>query len=91
MMVEDYLDVMNNPNISPEVKGVIQKLTDDIAIMANDASSDFEGLINDSLDPVKGDKAYQDFSTYRASKITHFDSALICATGKYKDINNICK
>ncbi|MEW5820105.1 MAG: hypothetical protein AB1782_07920 [Cyanobacteriota bacterium] len=86
----DQLDVvMNDQSIPDSMKGIIQELTWDI----DQVGTGFAAITApNSWDTAEDNdfSAFGDLKNYNASKITNFDSALICASGKGKDTGNQC-
>lgn len=98
------LDVVKNQaGLSDNIKGVIQELYWDIGTIGEDFKNSIQyslmGQGNPFYDPLTGKNTtggncptspVDDFKNYSASKISHFDSSLICASGKYVDNNTSC-
>jgi hypothetical protein len=82
----DYRNsVINNSELPPSVRGVVDELTWNIKQMASDYHKIFD---TDHYD--EKDDNLEQYDDYNASSITHFDSALICASGKFTDEGKKC-
>lgn len=104
VIVDQFDTIINNPSIDDSVKGVIKELYWDIGTVSEDFDNNLGFLyINNSgpaehFDPLtgklthvsSGSDPFTDFENYSASKITHFDSSLICASGKGTDTGVEC-
>lgn len=97
--------IKEDSTISPNIKGLINELSWDIGVLgedfANNAFFITGGETNWFHDPIKVEEtdpitvtnfstALNMYESYNASKITNFDSALICASGKYNVENQAC-
>ena len=75
-------DFQNNVEfLSPSFFGDINKLAD---------NTFFDPLTSKETKYNSPSDAVDNFSNYNASKVTHFDSALICAAGQNKDSGTKC-
>ena len=70
-------------------EGNTQALFDNTADQGNCYIQSFD-IITGEWYTVNQSPTYEDYKNYNASEITHFDSALICASGKNQDENNMC-
>lgn len=78
--------VMNDPAISDAIKGVLRELTWDI----NEIGEGFSEAADPSVDGNDDWTVFQKLNGYDASTITHFDSALVCASGNNSDTGTKC-
>lgn len=92
VIVDQFDTIMDNPTIDDSIKGILTELYWDIGTVSEDFDNNLNFLVMDSsdscehYDPVTGEVIYvksgtdpfADFQSYAASKITHFDSSLIC-------------
>ncbi|MGD9580179.1 MAG: hypothetical protein AB7V50_02300, partial [Vampirovibrionia bacterium] len=97
--------VMNSSTNSKEVLGVIQELTWDLGIMGEEFQNNFNymtgseaqsmydpltGVQTKLVPPEKENYDYNDFTNYKASTISNFDSGLICASAWNEDTGTLC-
>ncbi len=102
LFVYELNKVLNDPEISQTDINVIKELAWNIGVIAEDFQNNLAGLAgsrgNRFYDPITGKSSsekiqgdtYENFVNYNASKITNFDSALICAAGKHTDTGKKC-
>lgn len=97
----DQLDtILESSTLSDEAKGVVKELSWDIGIIGEDFQNNIcfvsgyqENECLKTYDPFTGESIPSDVTSadkeplknYKASKITHFDSSLICAASNYSD------
>ena len=100
----DQLDtVLATSGIADNIKGVIKELSWDIGVVGEEFNNNCNYLSSDEeqtyYDPLTGEMvgapkpdaySYNSFQNYEASTITHFDSALVCASGNNKDTGTKC-
>jgi hypothetical protein len=97
-------ELLEKNTISDDVKGVVRELSWDIGVIGEEFQDNIcfiyrEGSIMNHYDPLSGKHSIlyppevdliDQFENYEASTITHFDSALICASGYYEDTGTEC-
>lgn len=102
--INTYEKLMSSNELDDQTKGIIQELYWDIGVVSEDISNVMlrtfakgnMGVI--TTDPITGIKGPSDlpvrpqdfYTSYNASKITNFDSALICASGNFQNTGNSC-
>ena len=106
-MVNYYDSVMSSSAVDDQSKKIVTELYRDIGIIGETLSNsiEFAKSSEDSLsanyfDPITGEVSFEkkisgfsadDINKNVASKLTHVDSALICVTGNYQDVDNQCQ
>ena len=101
-----FIDEMNkitqDPNLSQSDINIIKELVWDIGVIGEDFQNNASAIGgskgNAFYDPLTGEETWdqittdptENFLNYNASKITHFDSALICASNSNEDTGTDC-
>lgn len=100
--VDEMNKINNDPNLSQSDINVIKELVWDIGVIGEDFQNNAAVITgtkgNAFYDPLTGEESWnevktnatENFLNYGASKITHFDSALICASNKNEDSGTQC-
>ncbi|MEW5820076.1 MAG: hypothetical protein AB1782_07770 [Cyanobacteriota bacterium] len=104
--IDLYEKIINSPGLSNEIKGVIEELSYDISIIGDDFQNnasfimiedretntyyDFLKLTDEDVLKPDETELFNNINTYNASKITNYDSALICSAGWNKDTGSSC-
>lgn len=100
--VDEMNKINNDPNLSQSDINVIKELVWDIGVIGEDFQNNAAAITgtkeNAFYDPLTGEETYdvvridptENFLKYGASKITHFDSALICANSSNVDSGTDC-
>jgi hypothetical protein len=100
-MYEIMEQIKANPNLDETAKSVIQELywhigavgedfENNIRFLKGESSGVHDPLIGGSKGTAMPDDPVDFFKNYSGSKVTHYDSAIICATGKYSDTGTSC-
>jgi hypothetical protein len=102
-MVKQYLSIQEDTNIDKTTKNIIKELYWDIGVIGEDMENMMNDIMLEKTshsfwDPLElSSSSFQSpsdpvamFQDYSASKVTHFDSGLICATGSFRDSGQKC-
>jgi Flp pilus assembly pilin Flp len=101
--LQTYLELNNNTNLDQNVKNVIYELSNNISVINEDFQNNFNLIFQPdtpqqycSFDDFNCPKentpsdVVDNFKSYNASKITHFDSSVMCAAGSHEDTGTSC-
>lgn len=105
VFLNQYENVLKNPNIIDPIKGVLKELYWDIGTIGEDLNDNMAAIYTNyngpqtTADPLTGStfsmpgiggNLFDNLENYKASRISNFDSALICGAGYSSDTGSIC-